>query len=80
MSQTVHYYYDQLEQHLPFKPSKWERKYKILLVGLGVLLLIMGLVAFALHDKVCFIPIVVLVGAEWFLDCECFSSVCSKSS
>jgi len=49
---TAHYYYDKLEHHLPFKPSKWDRKYKIALLALGVLFFIMAIVAFALHDKV----------------------------
>ena len=49
---TAHYYYDRLEHHLPFKPSKWDRKYKLALLALGVLFFIMAIVAFALHDKV----------------------------
>lgn len=50
---TAHYYYDRVEHHLPFKPSKWDRKYKILLLALGLVFFIMAIVAFALHDKVC---------------------------
>jgi hypothetical protein len=45
-------YVDQVEAHLPFKPSKWERKYKIAALCLLALFLIMAIVAFALHDKV----------------------------
>ena len=50
--QSFHYYYDQIEQHLPFKPSKWDRKYKIALVCLGGVFFTMAIVAFALHDRV----------------------------
>ena len=49
---TAHYYYDKIEHHLPFKPSKWDRKYKIALLALGAVFLIMAIVAFALHDQV----------------------------
>jgi hypothetical protein len=48
----LRYYVDQVEQHLPFKPSQWDSKYKIALLCVGILLFIMALVAFALHDKV----------------------------
>jgi hypothetical protein len=37
---------------LPFKPSKWERKYKIAALCVLGLFFIMAIVAFALHDKV----------------------------
>ena len=49
----LQYYIDKIEEHLPFKPSKWKRKYKIAIVCLGVLFLIMVIVGFALHDEVC---------------------------
>jgi len=45
-------YIDQVEEHLPFKPSKWERKYKILLLCLVGVFFVMAIVVFALHDKV----------------------------
>ena len=47
----VRHYIDQIEAHLPFKPSKWERKYQILALCLAGLFLIMTIVAFALHDQ-----------------------------
>ena len=50
--QSFLHYYDQLEQHLPFKPSKWDRKYQIALLCVGGIFFIMAIVAFALHDHV----------------------------
>ena len=52
--QTLHYYYDRAEEHLPFKPSKWDRKWKIAILCLALIFLIMAIVAFALHDRVFF--------------------------
>jgi hypothetical protein len=49
---SIHYYIDQVEQHLPFKPSKWDRKYKIAILCVGIVFFIMAIVAFALHDRV----------------------------
>jgi hypothetical protein len=48
----LQYYLDKVEQHLPIKPSKWDRKYKIAVLCLGIVFFIMAIVAFALHDKV----------------------------
>jgi len=44
-------YIDQVEAHLPFKPSKWERKYKILLLCLVGIFFVAAIVVFALHDQ-----------------------------
>ena len=49
---SIRYYIDQVEQHLPFKPSKWDRKYKIAILCVGIVFFIMAIVAFALHDRV----------------------------
>jgi len=48
----IHYYYDRVEEHLPVKPSKWDRKWKIAVICLALIFFIMALVAFALHDRV----------------------------
>jgi hypothetical protein len=50
--QPLRHYIDQIEEHLPFKPSKWDRKYRIALYCLGIIFVIMAIVGFALHDQV----------------------------
>jgi RsiW-degrading membrane proteinase PrsW (M82 family) len=51
---SIYHYLEQLEQHLPIKPSKWDRKYKIAIFCVAIVFLIMAIVAFALHDRVSF--------------------------
>jgi hypothetical protein len=55
--QSLRHYFDQIEEHLPFKPSKWDRKYKIAFLCLVIVFVIMAIVGFALHDKVTLIPL-----------------------
>jgi len=73
--QSIRYYIDRVEEHLPFKPSKWDRKYQLAILFLAILLFIMAIVAFVLHDKV----YTLFTCGELIIDCECSGSVCTES-